>query len=62
MISAAKSGAVHPLVYALLPDKRESAYALLFDMVKELDADFRPSLIHSDYELAIINSIRKKIL
>ncbi|XP_063994399.1 uncharacterized protein LOC135171755 [Diachasmimorpha longicaudata] len=60
VILAARGRFVFPVLYALLPDKRESTYDHLFHMIKELWPQFNPNNISIDYELAAHNSIGQK--
>lgn len=45
-----------PLVYALLPDKREATYIRLFEVVKNLNASINPTGLMTDFERSSINA------
>ena len=53
------SGAVIPLVYALLPNKTMATYNRLFGALKNLQPQFTPIMWMTDFELAAINAIRQ---
>lgn len=59
VILGERYGGVHPLLYALLPNKSGETYKQLFTMVKSLDHGISPGMIHIDFELATINAIRE---
>jgi hypothetical protein len=46
-----------PLVYALLPDKKQETYVKFFRMLSEYIMK-EPTYISSDFELAVLNSIK----
>lgn len=52
---------VLPLIFALLPDKKESTYKTLFQLIKSQLPDWSPKKLHCDYEIAAINAIRDVI-
>ncbi|KRZ00056.1 hypothetical protein T11_8057, partial [Trichinella zimbabwensis] len=58
VILAEALGGVHPVLYALLPDKSRSTYDRLFDMVKEIVPEANPRSISCDFEMAAFNAIR----
>ena len=58
VISGEKCGGVHPLLYALLPNKLRGTYSKLFDMILELKPDFNPSVINCNFEMADSNSLK----
>lgn len=47
-----------PLVYALLPNKREETYAIFFRKIKELEPSVSPTTVTTDFEKAMVNAIR----
>lgn len=49
-----------PLVYALLPDKKESTYDEMLNALVELEPALYPKSILSDFERTILNSFSKK--
>ncbi len=59
-VYAFKSGQQFPLAYCLLPGKSREAYQRTFTMLKEkadeLELDLSPSVVLSDFELAIIQA------
>lgn len=48
-----------PVVYALLPGKKESLYRVLFNKLKELVPGLAPESVMTDLELAAINAMQK---
>ncbi|XP_070593082.1 uncharacterized protein [Erythrolamprus reginae] len=59
VILAKKYEEVHPVLYALLPNKQTATYERLFDFVKNLIPHNELRNIHCDFELAAIPAIRK---
>jgi len=53
---------IHPLIYALLPNKQEKTYDKLFDMLNLLKPGLNPRSVSCDFELSVINTIKKNIL
>ena len=53
-----KYGQTFPMVYALLPNKQQATYNRTFMMVKEAALNPDSSSVLSDFEQALINSIR----
>lgn len=49
---------VHPLVYALLPDKKNQTYERLFKTLLELKPGLKPRSIACDFEQAAIKAIK----
>ena len=49
---------VIPLVYALLPNKRQETYTKVFRQLKQIKPALSPVSVLSDFEQAIINSIK----
>jgi len=47
---------VVPVVYFLLPNKRESTYRMAFSKFKKLCPDFQPDEIMTDFEIAATNA------
>ena len=50
---------VIPCVYALLPNKAEATYDLLFAELRNIRRDLNPGRIMTDFEIAAINSLRR---
>ena len=48
-----------PCIFALLPDKKQISYERLFWKLMELMPEFAPSSFLSDFEMALINGIKK---
>lgn len=48
---------VFPVLYALLPNKRETTYCSLFRLIKTIWPNFEPESVSVDYEMAIINAV-----
>ena len=61
-IHIVKYGQTFPMVYGLLPNKQQATYNRMFMMVKEaalnLGLELTPSSVLSDFEQALINSVR----
>jgi len=62
IILAEALNGVHPLIYALLPNKQEKTYDKLFDMLKLLKPGLNPRSVSCDFELSVINSQKKNTL
>lgn len=58
VILAEKYGGVHPVIYALLPNKQTNTYKNMLQMLKELDPSLAPNHISCDFELAAVNAFR----
>lgn len=58
VILAEALGGVHPLIYALLPNKQEKTYTHLFKMLNQLKPGLNPTSISCDFEQAILKSIK----
>ena len=58
VISGEKFGGVHPLLYALLPNKLRATYDKLFEMILEIEPDFSPTIVNCDYEMASFKSLQ----
>lgn len=46
-----------PVLYGLLPDKKQKSYEVFFDLVKSQIPEFNPEIITTDYEVGIMNAI-----
>jgi len=57
--STSKSTNIIPLMYVLLPNKLESTYVRLFELIKKYIPLWKPEKIKIDYEMAAIQAIRK---
>ncbi|KAE9525972.1 hypothetical protein AGLY_013914 [Aphis glycines] len=49
---------IHPLIYALLPNKQEKTYTHLFKMLNRLKPGLNPTSISCDFEQAILKYIK----
>ncbi|KFD64455.1 hypothetical protein M514_10786 [Trichuris suis] len=56
VLLASKRGFIVPVLYALLPDKRESTYCRIFHAVKATWPQFSPETISMDFERAAMNA------
>ena len=58
-----KNGHYIPLVYALLPSKSENTYvtfmSILCKLCEDKNLQFKPKLIHVDFEMAMHNTVRR---
>lgn len=59
VIMAKKFGAVHPVIYALLPNKQTNTYMRMIALLKEVEPNLNPRKISCDYELAAINAFQE---
>lgn len=59
-VSGLKHGGVHPIIYALLPNKRKVTYDRLFQQLCVLMPNLRPQNIYCDFEMAAFQSIAEK--
>jgi hypothetical protein len=50
------NGAYYPLIYSLLPDKRESTYVKIFEHIRKIMEKIEVNLIMTDFEKAVINA------
>jgi hypothetical protein len=50
------NGAYYPLIYSLLPDKRESTYVKIFEHIRMIMEKIEVNLIMTDFEKAVINA------
>lgn len=57
--STEQSTVVVPAAFALLPDRKESTYRSLFQLIRQCVPQFSPKKIHIDYEKAAINAIKE---
>ena len=58
VIMAERGGFVVPILYALLPNKTEETYRRMWEKIKNLWSNFKPTSISTDFEQAALNSIR----
>lgn len=58
VILAKRSGFVFPILYCLLPNKKEQTYTRMFRAVVQLFPRFSPSSFSCDFEMGVMNSIR----
>ncbi|XP_010004373.1 PREDICTED: general transcription factor II-I-like [Chaetura pelagica] len=59
VILARQYGGVHPVLYALLPDKELSTYKRLFDFIKILVLNKWPQSVYCEYEMVIMQAIKE---
>ncbi|KAF0992122.1 hypothetical protein HZS_944 [Henneguya salminicola] len=57
-----KSGFVVSVLCALFPNKEETAYKPIFQMIKNMWPTLKPISISADFELSLQNSIRFAML
>lgn len=48
---------VVPLIYVLMPNKKQESYSIVFDLIKSQLPNFNPKTMHLDFEKAAINAI-----
>lgn len=59
VIMAKQFGGVHPVIYALLPNKQQATYARMIGLVKDLQPGASPEKISCDFELGAINAFKE---
>jgi len=59
VILAKRAEYVFPVMYALLPNKRQETYDRLVGLIKTIWPLFNPTSISLDFEMAVINSVRQ---
>jgi len=59
VILAEMHGGVHPVLYALLPNKFPSTYDQLYSMVLEIQPECHPEAIYCDFEVANFKSLQE---
>lgn len=47
-----------PIIFALLPNKKEITYYRLFSLLREHFPNFKPDVFQSDYEVGIMNAAK----
>lgn len=58
VVPAEKYYVMHSLFYFLLPNKTEETDTRMWRMIRDLEHILDPQMIHCDFELAIMNSVR----
>ncbi|XP_050517464.1 uncharacterized protein LOC126892075 [Diabrotica virgifera virgifera] len=58
VIMAKRFGGVHPVAYALLPNKQGVTYRRMIELLKNIGPNLNPNKISCDFELAAINAFR----
>lgn len=56
VIMAERNGFVFPILYALLPNKRQETYNRMIQLIRDSWPNFDPAAISLDFEKALINS------
>ena len=59
LILAKRAEYMFPVMYALLPNKRQETYDRLFGLIKTIWPLFNPTSISLDFEMAVMNSVRQ---
>ena len=59
VVMAKRYNSVHPVLYALLPDKSRSTYIRMFEMIQSAIPGVNPTRISCDYEIAAIQAMRQ---
>jgi len=59
VILAKRAEYVFPVMYALLPNKRQETYDGLFRLIKTIWPLFNPTFISLDFEMAVVKSVRQ---
>lgn len=58
IVMATKHGGVHPILYALLPNKQRVTYTRMFELIKTLVPNLSPGSIICDYEYAAFSAMK----
>ena len=59
VILAQKLGGVHPVIYALLPNKQKVTYIKLFEMLKLAFPEVTPKSLLCDFEIGPISAVKE---
>ena len=59
VILAKRAEYLLPVMYVLLPNKRQETYDGLFGLIKKIWPLFNPTSISLDFEMAVMNSVRQ---
>ena len=59
VILARRHGGVHPVLYALLPNKRRTTYVRMFQMLQDTIPGLQPTSISCDFEQAAISAMEE---
>lgn len=60
VLMAEKLGGVHPILYALLPDKKESTYDRLLQAICNIQPNLNPISITTDFEPAATRALQRR--
>lgn len=58
MASTTETNKIIPLCYALLPDKKQNTYEILFEMIKSQIPELQPKSFTSDYEASAMLAVK----
>ena len=59
VLMARKYEGVHPILYALLPDRSRATYVRMFCMIRDAISGVNPKAISCDFELAAISAMKE---
>ena len=59
VVMARRYEGVHPILYALLPDKSRATYFRMFCMIRDAIPGVNPKAISCDFELAAISAMKE---
>lgn len=59
LVNGIFNGHVVPLIFCLLPNKKEMTYVTILRKLKELEPNLNPKSIMLDYEMAQLNAFKK---
>ena len=59
VISAKKHRGVHPIIYALLPDKQRATYVRMFQLLLDIEPNLNPTSIICDFEQGAHSAMRE---
>uniref|UniRef100_A0A6P7FMX7 Uncharacterized protein LOC114331989 n=1 Tax=Diabrotica virgifera virgifera TaxID=50390 RepID=A0A6P7FMX7_DIAVI len=56
-VIATKYNGVHPIFYAMLPNKTRSTYTRMFELIRQIVPNLQPRAIHCDFEQAAFKAM-----
>lgn len=59
VILAKKPQGVHPVLYALLPNKQNTTCVRIFELLKEIKPNLKPTSINCDFEQAAHSAMKE---
>lgn len=56
--STADKTDIVPILYALMSDKSEESYSIVYDIIKANISDWEPNILHADFEMGLTNPLK----